>query len=244
MANLSEMQTDNNIKVLVFGDSGVGKTCFGASFPGPIHYYDFDLKISSVASYLKGSDKLKEITYDQYPLEKEKPGSAGANFNRDMGELKKTIKDGKFPYKTIVIDSLTTLSDRMMEHIMKENPGIKRTITREAQAPALQDYGLFRIFMKSFIGEILSFPCNVVMTAHIELLKDETTGQIIRVPMLTGKLAKELPIYFEEVYWAFVEGEGDKRKHKAQTQADRKFNCRSQRGLPQIIDLNYESLIK
>jgi hypothetical protein len=62
--------------------------------------------------------------------------------------------------------------------------------------------------------------------------------------MLTGKLAAELPIYFEEVYMAYVEGEGDKRKYMAQTQTDRKFNCRTQRGLAPVIELDYKNLIK
>jgi len=241
---LSELNPAENVKLLIFGDSGSGKTCFASTFPGPIHYCDFDLKVSSVASFLKGKDKLNEITYEQYPYAGKEPGVAGRRFNDDMGKLKALAKKGEFPYKTLVIDSLTTMSDRIMEHLMKENPAVKRNVTRGAQAPALQDYGLFRIFMKSFIAELISLPCNIVITAHIDIQKDETTGAILRVPMLTGKLAKELPIYFEEVYMAYVEGEGEKRKYKAQTQADRKFNCRSQRGLPPVIDLSYESLVK
>ena len=161
-----------------------------------------------------------------------------------MGELKKLGKEGKLPCATLVIDSITTLSDRLMEHIIKENPGVKRTLSKGVTIPCLQDYGLFRIFMKQFIGELLSLPCNVIFTAHIEVQKDETTGAILRLPMLTGKLSKELPIYFEEVYMAYVEGEGDKAKRKAQTQTDRKFSCRTQRGLPPVIDLDYKSILK
>lgn len=241
MANLNELEPNKHMKILIFGESGTGKTCFASGFPGPIHYADFDLKVSSAASFLKGKDKLNEISYDAYPLVKEDMGGAGKKFNEDMGKLKKT---SPFPYGTLVIDSLTTLSDRIMEHIMRENPGVKRNITRGAQAPALQDYGLFRIFMKQFIGELISLPCNLIVIAHIDITKDETTGATLRIPMLTGKLARELPIYFEEVYMAFVEGEGDKRKYRAQTQTDRKFSCRTQRGLPQIIDLDYKSLVK
>jgi len=237
---LSELKTDENIKILLFGESGSGKTCFASNFPGPTHYYDFDLKVGSVNSFNKNID---HITFDQYPLDKSDPGGAGKRFNHDMGELKKLAVKGEFPYKTIVIDSLTTLSDRLMEHIMRENPGVKRTPTKLAQAPALQDYGMFRIFMKQFIAEILALPCNIIMVAHVEIIKDETTGQLLRVPMLTGKLAKELVIYFEEVYYAYVEGEGSSRKYMLQTQADKKFNCRSQRGLPPTIGLDYNELI-
>ena len=240
---LNELDPNKHVNVLTFGDSGAGKTIFAAGFPGPVHFFDFDLKVSSAAAFYKGKPELEEITYDQFPLDKDTLGDAGHKLNDELGKLKKLAKSGDFPYKTIVFDSLTTMSDRMMEYIMKENPGIKRNITKGAQAPALQDYGLFRIFMKRFIGEILSFPCNVVMTAHIEVKTDEQTGALLRQPMLTGKLAAELPIYFEEVYRAYVEGEGEKRKYMAQTQADRRFNCRSQRGLPASIELDYKNLI-
>lgn len=236
---LNELKTDENLKILLFGESGVGKTCFASGFPGPTHYYDFDLKVGSVSSFTK---EIDHITYDQYPLDKNNLGAAGTKFNDDMGKLKSLAAMGEFPYKTIVIDSMTTMSDRIMEYLMKSNPGIKRTLTKGGQAPALQDYGVFRIFMKQFIAEILSFPCNVIMTAHIEIVKDEMTGALLRVPMLTGKLSKELPIYFEEVYYASVEGEGTSRKHVLQTQSDRKFNCRTQRGLPPKINLSYEAL--
>ena len=236
---LSELKTDENIKILLFGDSGVGKTCFASKFPGPTHYYDFDLKVGSVNNF---NSSIDHITYDQYPMNKFNPAESGKLFNDAMGELKKHAQAGTFPYKTIVIDSLTTLSDRIMEYLMKSNPGIKRVLTQGGQAPALQDYGVFRIFMKQFIAEILNFPCNIIMTAHVEDVKDETTGRILRVPMLTGKLAKELPIYFEEVYYAYVEGEGSTRKHVLQTQSDKKFNCRTQRGLPPKMDLDYEAL--
>ena len=242
---LSDLEPSKNIKLLVFGDSGAGKTTFSCGFPAPLHVCDFDLKVTSAANYYQGTDQLQGITYEQYPMDKSNPADSGRRFNNDMSELKKLARDGNFPYKTLVIDSLTTMSDRIMEYLMKENTGIKRTITKGGQAPALQDYGVFRIFMKQMIGELLSLPCNVIFTAHIEVLKDEMTGALLRVPMLTGKLAKELPIYFEEVYWAHVVGEGDKKRHVAQTQSDSKFNCRSQiKGLPKLIDLKYEELIK
>ena len=93
---------------------------------------------------------------------------------------------------------------------------------------------------------LLSLPCNVIFTAHIATEKDETTGQILRTPLMTGKLKNELPIYFAEVYRAFVETDPKTQecRYMAQTQADSKFNCRSQiKGLPPVIPLKYDQLI-
>lgn len=236
MANLSDLKPSNKKTVLIYGESGSGKTCFAASFPGPIHYYDFDGKVSSAAQYLKGSAKLGEISYDD--CTPKKGFDPGAFINDEIGKIKDS---GSVPYGTIVIDSLTTFADATMAYLMKMNPGIKRIITRGAQAPALQDYGIFRLYMKAFISGVLALPCNVVFTAHVHVDKDEHTGRLIYHPMMAGKLAYELPIYFEEVYVSYVKD----GKYFAQTQADSKYQCRSQiRGLPKEIPLSYEELIK
>ncbi len=59
---------------------------------------------------------------------------------------------------------------------------------------------------------------------------------------MDGSFAKELPIYFKEVWRTYVD---DKGKHYAQTRADSKYACRSQiKGLPTPLPLSYEELAK
>lgn len=237
MAKLSEMKANDNLKILVWGDSGNGKTCFATGFPGPIWVADFDNKISSAASFYANSDQLSQIEYDNY-APTDTRGASAERFNIKLAELKKSQP---FPYKTIVLDSLTTFSDEAMRYLMRMNPGIKRTETKGALTPALQDYQVSRLFFKQFITEFLNFPCNVVVTAHIQTEKDEMTGEILRSPMMSGKLAHELPIYFSEVYRAFVKD----GKYLAQTKSDNKFQCRTQiKGLPSEIPLSYTELAK
>jgi len=106
MAKLSDLETNNNFKILLYGDSGTSKTCFSAGFPKPIHYFDFDNKVSSAAKFLKGQGKSTDgITYDTCDAS-------------NAGQIIKTINElaslkGDFPYKTVVLDSLTTFSDAM-----------------------------------------------------------------------------------------------------------------------------------
>lgn len=233
MSKLSEMKAEENLKILIYGDSGSGKTCFACSFPGPIYVFDFDNKVSSAASHLQGSEQLNLIDYDSYaPVDAK--GTSGEAANRKLGELKKDN-----PYKTIVLDSLTTFGDEMMKYLMRINTGIKRPSTQGVQMPTLQDYGIARNFFKQLIQELLGFNCNVIVTAHVQTEKDELTGQILRSPMFAGKLAKELPIYFAEVYHSFVKD----GKYMAQTKTDFKFNCRTQiRGMKPEVVLDYKSL--
>lgn len=241
---LSEMKSTKYTKVIVFGDSGTGKTCFAAGFPGPIEVCDFDLKIGSAANFYAGNKLLDDINVESYPYDSKDYGGAGFRFNNDIDKLKAAFLKGERPCETLVLDSFTTMSERLMEHFLKENPNVPRVKIKGPIVPSQQDYGYYLNFIKKFLSELVSLPCNLVMTAHIEIKKDDKTGALLRLPMASGKISSLLPIYFEEVYMSYVEGEGDKRRYRAQTQADRKFNCRSQRGLPPVIDLSYESLVK
>jgi hypothetical protein len=241
MAKLSDLRSEGNLKLLLYGDSGAGKTSFLAGMPGPVHVADFDGKMLSAAEFLRHTNaaQLVNVSYENYSA-MSGPRMAADQFNFDMGQAKKTKP---FPYKTLCLDSLTTFNDASMQYLIKANPGvIKRVSTQGVQLPVLQDFGMARIWFKAVIGELLSLPCNVVVTAHIQVEKDEATGRILRTPMMTGKLAKELPIYFGEVWRCYRD---DKGEHWAQTQTDSQYTCRSQiPGLPNPVKLDWAEINK
>jgi len=56
---LSEIDPSQNVKLLLYADSGAGKTCFAASFPTPMLFLDFDGKVGSAARFHKGEYVLK-----------------------------------------------------------------------------------------------------------------------------------------------------------------------------------------
>lgn len=242
---LSEIKTEGNAKILVQADSGLGKTCLAATFPGPILYLDFDGKVDSAAAYLRSkgmTEQLEIIDVETFPPQ------IGVS---PIDKLTKIISEklipqqrtGKMEFKTLVLDSITTFSSATLGHIVKTNPGVKRNETKQGPQPGLQDYGILRREFQRLIPGLLSLPCNVVMLAHIATEKDEVTQQIFRHAMMDGSFAKELPIYFKEV-WRLFTKDG---KRFVQTQADHMFNCRSQiPGLPNplCIDDGYAAIAK
>lgn len=234
MPKLSDIYTSGNLKVLVQGDSGIGKTCLAAQFPAPIRYLDFDLKVDSAASYLRSKDMLKQLNHievDSFP-----PGFTESpldKLSKVIAELIAAQKLGTLP-ATLVLDSITTFSAATLLHIVKTNPGIKRTVSAQGSQPGLQDYGILRREFQRLIPGLLTLPCNIVMLAHIAVEKDEATGQIFRHSMMDGSFARELPIYFKEVWRMYVKD----GKRMVQTQTDAMFNCRSQiPGLPPHLDV-------
>lgn len=245
MPSLSEIKTAGALKILVQGDSGIGKTCFAASFPGPVEYLDFDLKVDSAAAYLRSKGKTEQLA--AVNVEQFSPGLSLS----PIDQLTKLISEkfipaqrgGAMPFKTLVLDSITTFSSATLAHIVRTNPGIKRNETKQGAQPGLQDYGILRREFQRLIPGLLSLPCNVVMLAHIAVEKDEATGQIFRHSMMDGSFARELPIYFKEV-WRMYTKDG---RRLVQTQSDHLFNCRSQiPGLPAHFDITdgYEALNK
>jgi len=245
MPALSDIKTESNLKILLYGNSGAGKTVFAAGFPGPILYLDFDGKVDSAAEFYKGDERLKHIDVRQLQQQL----MMNQNLN-PIAELNKIIatelipaqKQGALPFKTLVLDSITTFSSLTLNHILLTNPGIKRNTTAQGNQPGLQDYGILKREFAKLIPGLLSLQCNVVMLGHISTDKDESTGEIIRGPLMDGSFAKELPIYFKEVWRAFVD---DKGNHFAQTRSDSRYNCRSQlKNLPSPLPLNYTELAK
>jgi hypothetical protein len=227
MPNLTELKGSARITCLVYGDAGTGKTIFATSFPQPIFVADFDGKINSAAKFYP-TEHLKGIDYEDY---REKGFKA---FEETLKQIETTCK-----YATFVLDSLTTFSDSLLNYIITT-----QNFKRDHGMPGMQDYHLSSIILKNIIDRILVLPCNVVVTAHMEAKKDETTGAIVRSILASGdKLPKKLPVWFQEVYASFAEIKDKRASYYLQTQTDYKFACRSQiPGLPAIVPSTYKSL--
>jgi len=248
VALLSEIKTDGNHKILVIAEPGVGKTCLATSFPGKTRVLDFDNKADSAAQFWRSkgeTDRLGRIDVTQFPRvldsanSKVSPLDALLQIFQD--EFIPQQQAGKMEFDTLVLDSITTFSSQVLKHIVKTNPGIKRTATKQGMQPGLQDYGILRREFERIINGLISLPCNVIMLAHIAVEKDELTGRVNRFAMMDGSFAKELPVYFKEVWRLYV----DKNQRMIQTQSDNYFSCRSQiAGLPNPSNVNngYESI--
>ena len=242
MALLSTLKPESKHTVLVYGDSGNGKTVFATSFPSPMKVFDFDGKIMSAVSYWgqKDATRLTQIDVEDLQSMNAHPEQY-SKFYTLLSQLESQAKAGNFPWKTVVLDSLTTWCDALMREIVRQNPGIKGAAPG---LPGLQHYGLFGSKFREQLSRLLALPCNIVVTAHIDITKDENTGEILRRPLVIGKNASYLPIIFGEVYRAFAETKDGKTEYWAQTQASGSWIARSQiPGLAPKIPLTYQSLV-
>ena len=238
----SELLGQTHFKALIYGDSGAGKTCFAASMPGPIEYWDFDHKISSAVRYLQTQNKaaqLDEIEVYQFanlPLMERIPA-----WEKRLKAINDCVQQKKpLPFKTLVVDSITTLSHHLMEdYIHRSQTGIKRPLPG---INAMQDYQLYEKHMTRVITGLLGLPANVVVLGHVTIEKDEATGIISKRCLASGKaLPEKLPIWFEEVYVALAKPDGSR---VLLTQPLQNYVARCQRGLPKEVPMKVEEVLK
>lgn len=213
-----------------------------ASTPSPSFVFDFDNKVASAARFLKfkGNEaKIKEIQVEVLSTNRitEKPY---LKFKARLAELEKQAAGPNFPYKTVVLDSLTLMSDALMQWVLDSNPGTKRFIPN---VPVMQDYGVATPEMKTTLGRLLSLPCHIIVVAHIKAETNEQTGEVKYKPLLSGQLADYAPKIFKEVYFAHTKKVNNVIEYLAQTRNDGRYECRTEYpALPAVVPLDFEKI--
>ena len=170
--NPNELEINSTIKMLVYGQPGIGKTTLALSAPNPV-LFDFDGGISRV-NKAHQCPTLQVKSWDE---------ALAA-----LDELEK----GETPCKTIVIDTAGKMLDYMSDYIMKNDPKMKM---RDGSL-ALKGYGQRKVMFVNLIKRISLMGKNVVFVAHE---KEDKDGDVRRVrPDMSGSslgdLIKELDL--------------------------------------------------
>jgi hypothetical protein len=161
------------LKILVYGPSGVGKTTFACSFRevGTVYVADFD-------GGLLGQRK-SDVDYDRF--------TNYADFAVKLKEL-----EAKPSHDTIVLDSVTTMQEYMMDYLLELSH--KKMMTMDQWNILISD-------LKDLIMRLTNIAKNVVVVAHQQLVQDEITSEVFVLPLIVGKkMPALLPLWFDEVY--------------------------------------------
>jgi hypothetical protein len=231
MPNAKEVSTNTEfLKVMSVGESGTGKSIFASTFPTPGFIFDFGKEIVSYRG--------KDFDYEQYEL-----SSAGwAKFEKDFLEVKKKIAEGT--YKTVIVDNISAMTDICMEKSLQLDP------RRSATGGPLWNvhYPMVKNLMEGRLRQLLNLPCNLVLIAHLETIKDESGAVIGVEPSLTGQLSVDVPSYFDEVYYHTTKRDGTNTKWLIQTIPIGRNRGRSrlsgkERLLPDTLDNDYAEIV-
>jgi hypothetical protein len=218
---------DASFKCLVIGQAGAGKSVFASTFPGPAFVFDFD---QANLAY-RYAQNFEGETY----------APIADDWVRFTIDLPRIVNDDT--YKTIILDSTTTLGRCAMARAMQINPA--RSPSQGAIGISDKShYMIVKNLVESQLNILLSSKKNIVVISHLDMIKDEVRGLFVAVPVLPGALKVVLPTLFHEVYYALVEEKGGKRRHVLQTINAGMYGGKSavsgvQHLLPDYVDNSY-----
>lgn len=210
MASSADLKISSTPSFLIIGDGGTEKTRFAVQAPKPL-VYDHDGGLISTRDLPDYEfETFKDAPHGSKSISKERGiyawGTAWPAFIDHLNKQWDAIEKGEWPYETLVIDSLTTLTAICMNYVLKgTGKGPKDAIT-------LPEWGSQLRLMESLMEQLAAWPVRLIVTAHIKRDTNETMATIEYLPMITGQLAGRIGIYFDEVYYTNPKGKGSDRK--------------------------------
>lgn len=201
--NGAELVKDKNKRALIYGRSGSGKTSLlGRVLDYPsfcsLYVFDFDLRINSILAVVDHANIVANLLYDPF-RDGAQPGAAFSAAESKLRELQSSIKAGSGP-RTVALDSLTFMEKSIMSRVLLMDGKPPNA------PPQLNHYKSAISQVEDFVSKLCALDCNVIVTAHEEVDKDELTGSMSRGISVTGKkLPNILPGYFNEVWYTEVQ---------------------------------------
>lgn len=206
------------LNVLIYGEPGSGKTFLSGTaedspLTSPVLFLDVEGGTSTIRKR-KGIDVKKIRTF--------------VDLDQAYDMIVHSIKDNSLYYKTIVLDSLSELTDVDMRHIMAE--AYNRNPDKvDKDVPSQREWGKARAHMRTTVRAFRDLPCNVIMTAHSATMQDE--GQPTKYfPGFAGKLRTELPGFFDIVGYLYPENDQGVIIRKLQVQGTRRVVAKDRTG--------------
>lgn len=105
------------------------------------------------------------------------------------------LLSGPFPWKTVVLDSLTGLEDAILSWIAATQPALFKDPRQWAGATGGK--------VRSIVLSLTSWPCHVVCVLHTILEKHELTETLVEMPSLfSSGLRNDFSGLFSQVFYA------------------------------------------
>lgn len=172
----AQLTVQPTIKVLIYGQPGLGKTTLALSTPQPL-LLDFDGGIHRVSPQHQ-TDTLQVNNWD---------------------EVLSVLKEDLTSYKTLVIDTAGKMLDFMTSYLIKNDP----KLAKRDGALQLQGYGARKVMFSNFLAQVNMLGKHLVFVAHDKEEKDGDT-KFIRPEIggsSGGDLIKEIDLvgYMEAI---------------------------------------------
>lgn len=192
---------EQRIFAMFVGRSGDGKSVAAASFPRPFFEYDFDFRFGGIAAAINQGiiANGEEIEYQQFS-----PRGGWDCVDKHLLQLESYRVTGQFPYKTIEIASLGSLT-RILTIASHSYQSGKKLGNLRVSGPA--DFNFEATATHQVFDFLRSFPCNIICSAHVvdkygklDKSKDYSeTGIIGEKLSIRDNLGENVLTYFDNV---------------------------------------------
>lgn len=156
--------------ILVYGDSGAGKTVLAGTLPGRILFLAGEPGYISAARLgAKGTVRIIPDTATATAAAAWLEGGGASRFD------------------WIVADGLGTMQNKFLLNYAAEAFDANPAKRAHRNLPDKPDYFNAQNFTKSWVARLIDLPANVLFTAHAMRPEDETTGERVVYPAIQGK---------------------------------------------------------
>lgn len=214
---------DVNLKIMIWGESGSGKSRFALSAPAPL------------VIDLEGSTRLYADEFDFWKAEIDKNNQQACNSAALTKNLIREILEGQYPdRKTLVVDPITDLLDCIEDICSREyEKMIGKKVDTLNPLQKTKWYAYRRDTSRNILNQLRDVPMNLVLVARAKNLWDTNKDGKMQVAGLTYD-ALEIVEYLMDIVIQ-LEKSGDETK--AIVKKSRIGN------LPKILDVkNFDSI--
>lgn len=248
---MTDIIVTNDFSCLVYGKGGTGKTIFAGGFPPPIVFVDCDdgmvsLKQTKLLTDAQKSQihfqTIKEIYFEPKKSTRVQPKA----YKKVEAIFDRLCRDGKWEDpetkelitpKTVVLDTLTSFGEFALDDALFEASAINTVKITQPQWGA-QLRKITKIIQQGRSFESINFVC----LAHEQFQKDENSGRVWCLPLVTGKFASRVGSYFDEYYYADVSTTIKGDEYKLRTRPSGLITARTRLDLPKELVTSYRVL--
>lgn len=159
----SELNVQTTIKVLIYGQPGLGKTTLALSAPAPV-LFDFDNGVHRI----NAAHKVPTLQITSW------------------NEVIQVMQEDLSEFKTIVIDTAGKMLDYMSAYIIKSDPKLGQ---RDGSL-SLKGYGARKQMFINFLRQVSMMGKHIIFVAHEK--EDKEGDQKIIRPEIGGSSANDL----------------------------------------------------
>jgi len=255
------------VHVLDYGDSGVGKSTFAATFPKPMLVWHFDPYGKDTPYLDKGtpSDLFSDdkAAFVRHVMSKRDPERLliRIEYYHELGFIEPELMTLPKSQRIRLHDLNPEAYSRFLTRVSRvhEEYGQYKTIVLDSATfmeiaarrwdqhtinPMTEDprqwwAGSTDMLEQMLMVRFASFPMNVVTICHIDREKAEASDTMLRSPAAPGRLRGNLSVAYSELYHQYMDKDG---QPWLQTRSNTMYNAATRIGAPPVCKPTYRAI--